>query len=99
MSDLRFTPRRKRLLDTIDDLLLTPGAIGFQTTDGVPSDLILNDRAVTEATNKDFRALIAHRLFLADDGKLFLTGHGRRQLAAWKRHDGDERVAAVQLLP
>lgn len=98
MSTLRFTPRRKRLFDTIDDLLLTPGAVGFQTTDEVPSDLILNGRAVTEATNRDFRALIAHRLFLVDeDGTLFLTGHGRRQCADWKRHDGDERVTAIQL--
>lgn len=99
MTPLRYTPRRKRLLDTLDGLMLAPNVVGFQTTDGKPTHLILHGRAVTDATNKVFRDFIEHKLFLVDDeGHLFLSGHGRRHVLAWKqRYADDARVADIRL--
>jgi hypothetical protein len=99
LKALRFTPRRKRLIDALVLAVHTMGGTGFQTTDGVPTHLILNGRAVSEATSADFRAMLAAGLLLTDGKRLTVTMWGQRHHIRWEgqRYVSDPRVAGVNL--
>lgn len=99
LKTLRFTPRRKRLIDALDLAVHTVGGVGFQTTDGVPTHLILNGRAVVEETSREFRAMLAAGLLLRDGDRLTVTMWGQGHRARWEHHRyaDDPRVAEITL--
>lgn len=80
-NPLKYTPRRAVLLREFANGV--PERFGFQTTDGVPTHLILGGRAVGEATNRDFRRMLAEELIVPVNGSVRVTGWGLDHKDAW----------------
>jgi hypothetical protein len=80
-NPLKYTPRRMVLLREFANGV--PERFGYQTTDGVPTHLILGGRAVSEATNRDFRRMLAEELIVAENGRVRVTGWGLDHKDAW----------------
>lgn len=93
LKTLRFTPRRKLLIDALDIATHALGGVGFQTTDGVPTHLILNGRAVAEETSREFRAMLDAQLLLINGPGLLVTMHGQAHRHRWATRN----VGAIQL--
>lgn len=83
----RYSPRRLRLFREIYGA--ADGHIGYQTTDGVPSDLIIGHAVVSAATNRDFAALRGGRLVSAKDGQVRVTGWGMDLMDDWMKKFGE----------
>lgn len=85
MSDepLKYMPRRAKLLSELRGALV-PERLGYQTTDGVPTHLILGGRAVSDATNRDFRRMLQNGLVEAADGRVRVTGWGHDHHDSWE---------------
>ena len=97
MSDkpLRYSPRRAVLLREIANGVRE--RFGYQTTDGVPTHLILGGRAVNEATNRDFRRMLAEELIIISGSSVRATGWGLDHHDAWHinnshNHDKEQAV-------
>lgn len=84
LRSLRYTPHRKRLLDALNVATHTLGGVGFQATNGIPTHLILNGRAVTEDVSRDFRAMLAAGLLLHDDQRVIVTMWGQGHRIRWE---------------
>lgn len=84
LRSLRYTPRRKRLLDALNVATHTLDGVGFQTTDGVPTHLIVNGRTVAEDTSRDFRAMLAAGLLLRDGQRVIVTMWGQGHRIRWE---------------
>jgi hypothetical protein len=80
-NPLKYTPRRAVLLREFAGS--APERFGYQTTDGVPTHLILGGRAVSEATNRDFRRMLAEELVITENGRVRITGWGLDHKDAW----------------
>lgn len=80
---LKYTPRRAKLLGELRGAL-TPDRLGYQTTDGEPTHLILGGRAVSDATNRDFRQMLQNGLAEAADGRVRITGWGHDHYDSWE---------------
>lgn len=94
---LRYTPYRLALLEELThaDRVTT----GYQTTDEVPTHLILNGRAVNERASEAFRALLGAALIKAENSQVTVTGAGQRRRLAWLDAHGDDlRLASVDLV-
>jgi hypothetical protein len=85
---LRFTPRRKTLLNALANAKST----GFQTTDGIATHLILNGRAVTEATSADFRAMVVRGLLALDGQRVTVTQLGQDHRTRWANVTGSAAI-------
>ena len=97
MPVTRYTPHRLALLDAL--LGADQGTTGYQTTDDVPTHLILNGRAVSEKTSEAFRALLGGALVKAEGGQVTMTGAGQRRRLVWlDAHGDDPRLAGLDLL-
>lgn len=90
MKLLRYSPRRMTLLYAARD-----DRLGYQTTDGEPTHLIIDGRhAGTAAANKTLQELLDRELIWAINGELKTLPGARGHLAAWedRRGDCDDRL-------
>lgn len=96
MLTARYTPFRLAVLDELTraDAVAT----GYQTTDDVPTHLILNGRAVNEKASEAFRALQESGLVEAASNRITVTETGLEARVKWLTDRGhDPRLARVDL--
>lgn len=97
MPATRYTPYRLAVLEELTHA--DRPTTGYQTTDDVPTHLILNGRAVSEKASEAFRALRAAALIKAEGGQVTVTGAGQRRRLEWlDAHGHDPRLAKIDLL-